>query len=82
MRNYIWDFEVIENLANLEIDCYQALPDISKVKIDLDKLKSTIREIFNKDENLKSAFDNLFDYIDSDNDVYTKIDRVKEVINV
>lgn len=80
-RNYIWGLPIIEMLADLEIASYQAFPDISEVRRCLNKLSSSIRQVMNKDDELKSAVENFQELVSCD-DLYLKLNKVREVVVV
>lgn len=79
MRNYIWDFDTVSCLADLEISCYDALQDIQAIRLNLDKLSLMVHDIRRNDESLDSAFSNFEELLDSSEDVFLKILQVNEV---
>ena len=43
IREYLWPFRIVEALADLEIACYKAFPDIDEVKKCFRRLSSEIK---------------------------------------
>lgn len=82
LRNYIWDFETVKCIANLEIACYELFPDIRDVRSCLSKLKLRIQDIYKEDKELASSFDALQNIADSDDSTYCKLNQVTEVLQV
>lgn len=81
-RKYIWNFETILELANLESIIYTAFYDTGKLITCLNKLKSSMKEILVNDEDLKTSFDNMYELANesSSDDMYVKIIKYKEVV--
>lgn len=70
LRNYIWDFNVVDDIAKLEIVCYEACPDIDDIKKALRNLERSTHEIIDADDVLSKNFNKLLDYVseeDADN---------------
>lgn len=80
IRNYIWSYEVIDSLADLEIETFKALPDIMVVKAILDRLHVQTRNICKEDEDLECAFDEFEEILENDTEVCYTITQVNEVI--
>lgn len=64
LMQYLWEFNVVEDLANLEIACYQRFPDQDEMLKCLKKLnnriKSTYSELSEDDEpEFEAAYDAL-----------------------
>jgi len=64
LRNYTWPLDTVEKLADVEVACYDAFIDIDKLRMSLNKLKSSVSDIVKKDEDLKSAFEYIDEVID------------------
>lgn len=79
MRKYIWDFDTVKCLADLEISCYDALQDIQAVCSNLNKLSLMVHDIRRDDELLDSAFSDFEELLDYSDDVFLKIFQVSEV---
>lgn len=80
-RNYIWDFDIVELLADLEIEVYQTFPDMNNVKSKFQKLKRQVSftDAF-QDESLKDVFDHFEEIIDSTDGIYADLKSFKEVV--
>lgn len=80
LRNYIWDYSVVELIAGLEVACCQAFPQIAEVRRLLDALKQAIRDVTAQDEELQVAFEQFEQLLNSSDDVYMKLSSVREVV--
>lgn len=80
LRRYIWDFQVVESIADLEIEVYRLCPTMMYIREKFEKLRSEIREIEYEDEDLKKSMDRFEDTIYSDDDTYAKLNKVMEVL--
>lgn len=80
MRLYLWPYDVLEVLANVEVEIYTDFIDRDKLLSDFNKLKNMIRETLNEDENLQKACTDLEEVInDETSDSYYLINRVNEI---
>lgn len=70
LREYIWDFTVVCDIADLEISCYQTCPDIPKIREQLSKLKIAISNTLMDDEDLQEEFDTFNNLLDESEDTY------------
>lgn len=83
LRRYIWDIDTVECLAEFEGECYKAFPDIKSLRFKFDKLNQCISSTSAKDEELKKAIAAFRETIDeSDASVYSRLQKVEEVIPV
>lgn len=66
MRNYIWDLDVVEVLADVEVDTFDAFVDYEKAKKDFGKLYPSVKDVAdaNEDSDLLEAADNFQKIID------------------
>ena len=81
LRNYIWGFDTVEKLANLEIEVYNSFPDIAKIQSTFNMLYQDVRHIFSEDDELAEAVASFKELIESvDGDFYLKLDKVQEAI--
>ena len=80
IRKYIWSFEAIHKLADLEISAYNRFPDLEDVKLKFYALKELIYPTILEDEDLEKAVDNFEKVINSAKDVYAKLISVREDI--
>lgn len=81
IRNYIWGFNTVEKLANLEIAVYSSFPDISTIQSYFNSLYSDMRDIMSEDEELAEAVNKFKNTLDSlEGDFYVKLNKVQEVV--
>ena len=83
MREYVWPFDIIQELADLEISIYQRFPDLDSVRSNFKHLKDSIMrsDVYKDDENLQRAINSLEDSIDESDEVYYDISVYKEVVS-
>lgn len=82
LRKYIWDFNVIEQLADLEVACHRRLPNTDDILRCYDKLNRSVSEVAREDEDLRNALDAFYNKLTEGNgQVYAKLQQVREVIN-
>lgn len=48
LMGYLWDYKVVEALANLEISCYKTFPDKDEMLKYLDELRKGIQATYNE----------------------------------
>lgn len=78
--HYIFDFDTVLALADLEISSYRIFPDMDEVSKNLNKLKSQLRYLgLTDDKDLNKALDK-FDELLEDTDVYYDVETFREVI--
>ena len=75
-RNYVWDFDTVTKLAELEIELFCAFPDKEACANKLELLISDIKRCNVDDEDLKKSYEALLDLLNSDDTVYTYIEQV------
>ena len=76
LRKYIWGFEVVKAIADLEVASYTAFPDMAELKSVLSKLKMLIRYDMD-DEELKESFDKFEELIKDDPEIYLKLNEIE-----
>lgn len=82
LRGYIWDVEVVELIANVEVECYKSFPDLRKLSSYLKLLKNEVRyKLPEPNEALNSAFDEFDNILDSNSntDLYASLKTFHEV---
>lgn len=82
MRKYIWDYSTVDVLADIEVETFRAFPDVHKVRKLVTKLRSMIRDIIADDKDLHKAIDSFLDILDEGEESYSKINQVREVVQV
>lgn len=82
-RNYVWDFDIVELLSDLEIEIYQAFPNINNVNSKFQELKRQVSftEAFH-DDSLKDVFINFEDAICDTDGLYVDLKSFKEVVTL
>lgn len=80
VRKYLWDYAAVEALANLEVACYQAFPDLQSVSNALSRFKYYAYFVCQEDEDLDKAFVAFEDLLHNNNDTFMKLHKVNEVI--
>lgn len=80
LRRYVWDFSIVELIADLEVACFKAFPDINDIIKKYEKLDRDIRLTIKDDEDLNKELDKFRDTISDESEVYVKLYSVKEVI--
>ena len=80
LREYIWSMDIVELIADFEIACYSAFPDLAKVKSAFSALRREVLDAVKGDDELEAAFYNFNKFIDSANTSYLPLKVVKEVV--
>ena len=81
LRNYIWNIDMIDAVADLETSVYAAFPNVDDIQRNIQKVESYARDILFDDEEMQACFAAFKEMIpDSSEDVYCKLAQVKEVI--
>lgn len=83
LRQYIWDFSVVELIADLEVAAFTRFPDKDKLSILIKKLDSELRDLLKGEDNqdFQDAWDR-FKTVADDDEYYHKLYQVTEVISV
>ena len=82
LREYIWPFETVKRLADLEVSVYTTFPSPEQVKTDFNELYLNIRDVLDDDEELKEsveAFKETVETLESET-FYSKLNQVQEAI--
>ena len=79
LRQYIWGYEVVEAIADLEVACYQTCPDLPNIRQLLKKLK-TLAILDEKDEDLDACFSEFEDLLNESDEYYVKLVNVGEIL--
>lgn len=82
-RNYVWEFDIVELLSDLEIEVYQVFPDVDKLNSKFQKLKRQVSftDAF-QDDSLKDVFINFENAICDIDRLYADLRSFKEVITL
>ena len=79
-RKYIWDFDTVVALAELETSCYTAFADLDKLRKLLKDLYKLAKDVVKEDEDFQDAFDAFEELIKKDSDIYVKLNVLREVM--
>lgn len=66
LRNYVWDVDTVEHLANFEIEVYNRFPDLAEIKRLFEILKKDTADVVEMEQ--------------EDSEVYTYEDTLEDVI--
>ncbi len=61
LRNYVWPYSVVAMIADLEVEVYQAFPDVTMIENHLSKLDNATKPEQVGDEEMKEAFDLFYE---------------------
>lgn len=83
IRKYIWPFDTVAHLVDVEMQCYSAFPDIVQLRSSFANLRSDVEhEIDLKDDKeLSDAINDFQEIIDSDDSFYNLLSAVREVLS-
>lgn len=79
LRKYIWSFDVVKAIADLEIATYQTFPDLTEVDRCLRNLKVLIFNEVAEDEYLKEAVDKFEELIKDQPEIFYKLNELTGV---
>lgn len=81
MRNYIWNFDVIEALAEFEVEVYMTFPKIDVLKQKYNLLNSLVvySDVYNDDNALQTAFKEMESLLDDTDAFYADLQSFKGV---
>ena len=80
IRQYLWPYDVLEELAEVEVDIYSAFIDRPKLQQDFAKLRKSIKDVLEEDDYFRKTTKELEDLVnDEDLDSYHTLVQVGEV---
>ena len=81
LRNYIWDYETVVKIADLEVATYMAFPDIDNIDDTFRKLSIDIKasDIYSDDEELQQALESFEDKLEGADQLFYRLDVPQEV---
>lgn len=80
MRNYLWPYATLKELADMEVEIYTQFMNMNKLKVAFEKLKSSIKDVVKEDENLAEFAEDLDRLINArDPQIYSRLKKVTEV---
>lgn len=68
LRNYIWEYDIVELIADLEVLTFTAFTDKEELKKALDALERAVRftDVWKQDEQMQEQFGAFRDALDYD----------------
>ena len=79
IRNYIWDLNTVELLAELEALTFTSFPDVTKLKRIFGQMYLNMRDTLSIDDELSDEVNRYKDTLDAmNNEMYMKLNSVKE----
>lgn len=83
LRNYIWDYETVVKIADLEVASYKAFPDIDNIRRAYERLRSDAQtsDVWTDDDKLQKAFDAFEDRLDGADQIFYGLFVPQEVTN-
>lgn len=79
LSEYIWDFDTVSAIADLEVASYQTFPDIGDIKRKLSKLKQLVQHSDVWDDDIDAVFSSYEELLE-DNEVYADLAQFREVV--
>lgn len=79
LRNYLWNFQTVEDIAELEMECFRALPDVDRIKMKLNAVSNSAIYVIRDDDKLKECLDSFYELLE-DSSVCKKILISQEVV--
>ena len=83
IRNYLWPYDALKALAEVENDIFTAFIDFDLLQRDVDKLYSFIKDTMKEDKRLEKSFNEIYDLIqdshEDDTKIYSFLRQVAEV---
>lgn len=80
LRDYIWDFDIVEIIGKLETAVFERFPNTSSVSNFLNKLDSETRQTQNDDEELAESFSRFYNILNSADSYFADILVAHEVV--
>ena len=78
LSDYIWDYDIVEALVDVELETYKIFPDIESLRNKLRSLRMLVRQTADESRIL-DAISTFSDAVDDVEEVYAKIVYLKEV---
>ena len=84
LRKYIWDYSIVVQIADLEVAVYTAFPELNVVARCFDALRASVSrtDVYREDEELKEAFEEFDEAVETVDNLYLPITTFEEVIEV
>lgn len=83
LRNYIWEYETVVKIANLEVASYMAFPDIDDIRRAYSELKSdvTSSDVWSDDKELQKSMDRFEEKLDGADQIFYGLSVPKEIVD-
>lgn len=83
LRNYIWEYETVVKIANLEVASYMAFPDIDDIRRAYSELKSDVvsSDIWSDDKELQKSMDRFEEKLDGADQIFYGLSVPKEIVD-
>lgn len=82
LRNYIWPYDIVNTIAELEISVYDTFPNTSEILIHFTRLNNFCKMYLNDDEELIKALSSFDDTLkQADSGIYAKLDVRLQGVN-
>ena len=80
LRSFLWPYDVLKQIAEVEIDIYSAFIDLDKIGQDCTKLYSSIKDVCKEDDAVADAYNAVADLVNTQDPViYARLPKVNEV---
>ena len=81
LRNYIWEYDTVVKIADLEVATYMAFPNIDDIRRAFSKLSVDIKDsdIYSDDEELQQALDEFDEKLQGADQLFYKLEVPQEV---
>ena len=70
---------MVQEICNLELACYKAIPDLNDIRVSLRHVKQSAMNIVREDEELQEAFEDFESALEDETDVCLKINVMEEI---
>ena len=78
LRAYIWPGTVVDQIADLEVSCYQTFPDLQQVRNYFNKLRVSVFKYIDEDGEMTDALNAFQEILDSSSELFAKLNARQE----
>lgn len=82
LREYIWNFDTVCRIADLEVATYESCPNLEEIRNHLRTLRTSTFDVCREDEDLSKAFDDFEELVNSGTETFFKLYKVDEVVQI
>lgn len=79
LRKYLWDFDTVNLIADIELSAYKSFPDVAQLKLLLGRLRQNLFETLREDDELRKSLEDFEESVNDNQEVVLFIKRPKEV---